>query len=151
MRSRAILLLKVLLWVVALMHLVVGAGFNIAPGFARYMADVYGAEVHWTPELNYILRPLGAFMVALGVLAVVAALYPLRYRVITYTFVLLFLARALQRIVWASQVQEAFGISAQRNLANIIFFTFTACALVLLDQWAKVVGTLRVPSERTHK
>jgi hypothetical protein len=133
MLSNPLVWLKLLLWIVAAMHLVVGAGFNLAPGFPRYMADVYGAEVHWTSEFSYILRPLGAFMVTLGLLAIAAAMEPQRHRVIIYGFVFLFLSRALQRIVWAHDVQTAFGISAERNVANMVFFTFIALSLLVLD------------------
>ncbi len=74
-------------------------------------------------------------MTALGLLAVAAAWNPLRHRVIIYGFVFLFLARALQRVVWSEEVQQAFGISSGRNVANMIFFSFSAFALVALDQW----------------
>ena len=57
-------------------------------------------------ELCYILKPLGAFMVTLGILAAAAALNPTRNRVIMYGFVILFLGRALQRLVWAQEVQD---------------------------------------------
>ncbi len=51
MKNRSILLLQTLLWVVAAMHLVVGGGFNVIPGFARYMADVYGRRSNGRPNL----------------------------------------------------------------------------------------------------
>ena len=136
MKSNTLTLLKVLMWIIAGMHVVVGAGLNIAPGFAQFMAEVYGANVDWTPELRYILKPLGAFMVALGILAVAAALNPTRHRVILYGFVFLFLARALQRLLWAQEIQDAFGLSSSRNTANMIFFTSLAIAVAVLDQLA---------------
>lgn len=136
MKNSSLVFLKIVMWIIAGMHLVVGAGLIVAPGFAQFMAEVYGADVEWTPELRYILKPLGAFMVTLGILAAAAALNPTKHRVIMYGFVVLHLARALQRLVWAQEVQAAFGISASRNVANMVFFTFLAVAVVVLDQLA---------------
>ena len=130
------LLLKFLLWMVAAMHLVVGGGLMIAPGFAHFMVQVYGAQVDWTPEFAYILRPLGAFMFVLGLLAAAAGRHPGRHRFITHSLAVLFALRALQRLLLAEQVQEAFGISASRNAANMLFFTFLAGALAVVDLWA---------------
>ena len=135
-KTSSLLFLKLLMWLIAGMHIVVGGGFNVSSSFAPFMVQVYGADVQWTPELSYIVKPLGAFMCALGILAVAAALNPLRYRVITYGFVFLFLARALQRLVWGREVQAAFGISASRNVANMVFFAFLAAAIFVLDRFA---------------
>ena len=136
MKHNSLFFLKILMWIIAGMHLVVGGGLIVAPGFAQFMAEVYGADVEWTPELCYILKPLGAFMVTLGILAVAAALNPSKNRVIVYGFVILHLGRALQRLVWAQEVQDAFGISASRNVANMVFFSVLAVAVVVLDQFA---------------
>ncbi len=136
MKSRTPIFLKILMWVIAAMHLIVGGGLNLVPGFAPFMAEVYGAEVQWTPELGYILKLLGAFMFTLGVLAAVAALNPARHRVIMYGLVLLFLTRATMRLVWAQEIQGALGISPSRNIANMVFFSFVAASVVFLDRLA---------------
>ena len=66
--AKTLSLLKIVLWGVCAFHLIVGAGLNLLPSMAPLMAKVYGAEVNWNPELAYILKPLGAFMLALGML-----------------------------------------------------------------------------------
>jgi hypothetical protein len=115
----------------------VGAGLNLFPSTATVMADVYGADVNWNPELEYILKPLGAFMVALAILAAGAALDPLRYRLVIYGFVALFLMRAAQRVVFAQELQDTFGITWNRNLSNVAFFVGLAAVLVILDTLAR--------------
>ena len=133
MKINALILLKVLMWIVAAMHLVVGLGLALTPGFARYMADVYGAEVNWTPEFSYIVRPLGTFMIGLGVVAIAAARDPIRYRIVLYALAVVFLARAAQRLIWANEVQTAFGLTNSRNVANMVFFTFVGGSILVLD------------------
>ena len=91
MKSNTMMLLKCLMWLVCAFHVLVGAGLNLAPGVSHFMANVYGAQVNWTPEFSYMLKPLGAFMFALGLLAAAAAMNPTKYRVVLYAFAVLFL------------------------------------------------------------
>ncbi len=128
--------LKTLLWLIAAIHILIGATLNFVPGAADTIADAYGASVNWTPEFSYILKPLGAFMVALGIMAACAARNPLRCRPIIYGFVVLFVARALQRFAFANEIAEVFGIDSGRNFVNAGFFLLLALGLVALERTA---------------
>ena len=141
-------LLKVVLWSVCLFHLLVGAGLNLSESMAPLMAKMYGAEVNWNPELSYIIKPLGVFMVALGVAAAGAAMDPLKNRVIIYSFATLFVLRAIQRLVFAQEIEETFSIAWSRNLGNMFFFLGLAATLIILDMLAhkRVVPTNSGPS-----
>lgn len=141
-------LLKVVLWSVCLFHLLVGAGLNLSESMAPLMAEMYGAEVNWNPELSYIIKPLGVFMVALGVAAAGAAMDPLKNRVIIYSFATLFVLRAIQRLVFAQEIEETFSIAWSRNLGNMFFFLGLAATLIILDMLAhkRVVPTNSGPS-----
>ncbi len=128
--------LKVALWSVAAFHLLVGGSLNCIPDAATFMAGVYGAEVNWTPEFSYIIKPMGAFMFALGIMCVFAALNPLRYRAVVYGFALLFFIRALQRLIFADEISEVFGIGSGRNTGNACFFILLGLALIVLERVA---------------
>ena len=144
--NRSIACLKVVLWSVCAFHVIVGAGLNLFPEAPSMMADAYGAEVNWTPEFSYIIKPIGAFMLALGIIAAGAALDPLRHRLAIYAFVTLFLMRALQRLVFAQSLEEIFGISWDRNLGNVIFFVMLAATLVILDTLSRRTASRTDPS-----
>ena len=122
--------LQILLGLIGLFHLVVGLGLNLIPGFVGVMANWYGANVETTVPFVYILKPLGVFMVALGVLGVAAARAPLACPMIPYAFAVVFFGWALQRIVFQGEIQTAFGIASGRNLGNAVFFF--ALGIVLL-------------------
>lgn len=126
-------LLKAVLWSVCAFHLIVGVGLNLSASMAPWMAQMYGAEVNWNPELGYIIKPLGAFMIALGVAAAGAAIDPVKYRLVTYSFVTLFVLRAMQRFIFAQEIQDTFAISGARNLGNMVFFLALAATLIVLD------------------
>jgi hypothetical protein len=132
MRSTAMRALQAYLWFIAAFHLVVGLGVSLSPGFAQAVARGYGATVDWTPQFIAILRPLGAFMIILGVIATFAARDPVRYAGVVYGFIALFALRALQRIVFAGYLTQAFGIAAGRNMVNVVIFAGQAALLFAL-------------------
>lgn len=124
-------LLQFLLWSICAYHLGVGFGLNVsAPGFLQFMAAYYGAQVDWTAQFLYILKPLGAYMLVMGGLAAAAALKPLANRAIVYGFAALFILRALQRVIFAGELIDAFGIPPARNIGNVIFFLGLAAVLL---------------------
>ncbi|MDH3265709.1 MAG: hypothetical protein OEM25_01980 [Gammaproteobacteria bacterium] len=132
MKSKTFSILQVFLWGVCAFHVIVGIGLNVSASFPQTVAEYYGAQVAWTPELLYIVKPVGAFMLALGALAGVAARDPLAHRAIVYGFVMLFTMRGLQRIVFQNEIGTALGIESGRNIGNALVFLLMAAALVFL-------------------
>ena len=137
MKGNAIKFLQGMLWFVCAFHIAVGAGLNLIPGMAPFMAEVYGAEVNWTPEFTYIIKPLGAFMFALGLICIAAARNPLKNQMIIYGFATLFAIRAMQRLLFAQEISDNFSIGMSRNIVNMIFFLAMAAALIVLERLAR--------------
>ena len=137
MPSTASRLLRLYLWFIALFHLFVGLAVNLSDTFTRMIAAGYGATVDWTPQFVYILRPLGAFMIILGILAAVAARQPGRYPAVIMGFVILFAIRALHRLVYFDVLDSAFGISRSRSMVNMAVFALQAVVLLLLWRAAR--------------
>jgi hypothetical protein len=123
-------LLQALLWFVCAFHVIVGVGLNVSDRFPQLMAGYYGANVDWNPQFSYILKPLGVFMFALGILAAAAARKPLGHGIIVYGFVTIFVLRALQRVVLWPEIRGAFEITPGRNFGNAVFF-FVLAGLLL--------------------
>jgi hypothetical protein len=132
MQSTSLRILKAYLWFIALFHLVVGIAVNVSPDLTRAIAAGYGATVDWTPQFVYILHPLGAFMIALGIMAAAAAHDPHRYDFVVLGFVVLFAIRALQRFVFAGVLASAFSIPTSRNTMNMVIFAVQAILLFWL-------------------
>jgi hypothetical protein len=127
-------ILQGLLWFAAASHIVIGGGIMFSDDFQRALAPLYGAEVNWTAQFTYILRPLGAFMFVFGILIAAAALDPLRHRAIVYGLCGVLSLRVLQRVLFYREVQEGFGINLGWYLAMGGFFLAMAIAIVLLLQ-----------------
>lgn len=139
MQTTATRLLTAYLWFIAIFHLFVGLSVNFSESFTRMIARGYGATVDWTPQFSYILHPLGAFMIVLGLLAAVAARQPARYPAVIGGFVILFTIRALHRLVYQDVLATAFGISPSRSMATMVVFLAQAVALFLLWRAARLV------------
>jgi hypothetical protein len=136
MPSTPVTVLKGFLWFIAVFHVFVGLSLNLSPRLTQAIADAYGARVSWTPQLVYILKPLGAFMIAFGILAAAATRDPVRYSVIVLGFVILFAIRALQRIVFLQDVSAAFVIPPSRVVLQAIVMGGLAVALFAVYRWA---------------
>ena len=116
MKPKALLGLQIVMWMVCAFHVITGVGLNLSSDFVDTAAKMYGAEVtEWSPQFLYILRPLGLFMLALGVLAGAAALKPLQHRMTIYVFAGIFVVRAFHRIIFGQEISEIFGIASSRN------------------------------------
>ena len=137
MKSKQLVGLQAFLWLICTFHVIVGIGVNVSSEFPQFVAQYYGAQVNWTPELRYLVKPVGAFMLVLGVFAGVAARNPLGYPAIVYGFVLLFVVRGLQRLIFQAEIETAFDVASGRNLGNAVFFLLMAAGLMLLLRFAR--------------
>ena len=132
MRNNALMALSALMWFVCVSHILFGLAIMISPGLQKSVASLYSAQVDWQPQFVYILRPLGAFMLVLGVIGIAAALHPLRHRFIVYGFAGLLVIRVVQRIIFYRDIQSLFGLSQARLMSGGVFFLLLAVALLLL-------------------
>jgi hypothetical protein len=147
MKTNGLLILKVFLVLIAAFHVIVGVGVNVSGEFPKTMAAYYGAQkVNWTPELIYMLHPLGAFMFVLGCLAVVAAMDPLKHRAIVYAFTAEFIIRGLQRIAFREDTVKLFEISPTRNMLTMVFFVGMGVVLYALHSYVSRQASGAAPS-----
>jgi hypothetical protein len=125
--------LKFLLWLASASHLTLGLSGILSPTLAIAAARFfYGAQLEATPALVHVLRIIGAYMLAVGVLAAVAARDPVRHRPIIVTLAVLLAVRVLQRVVHAEEIRATFQISALRLAFQSAYFALYAAALWLL-------------------
>jgi len=94
---------------------------------------LYNAQVDWSDgQFAYIMKPLGAFMIALGVMAAMAARNPLGNRSIIIGFVILFTMRGLQRLLYMAEIESVFAIPSSRSLIQMAVMLALALGLFLL-------------------
>lgn len=129
--------LRWFLWLVCVFHVGIGLALNLDLGAKEWIAQLYSATVHWDdPQFVYILRPLGVFMIVLGIFAAVAARNPLRYQAIAFGFVVLFFLRGLQRLLFLKEIESAFGIPGNHSLIQMAVMWALAAGLFALTRSA---------------
>lgn len=136
--STALTLLKVALWITCAFHVIVGLSLNLDIGLKEWVGSgLYNAQVDWSqPQFVYILKPLGAFMFILGVMAAIAARNPLHNKLMVYGFALLWLIRSSQRLIFWGEIQNAFGISSGSMISGTIFVFLSGALLIVLLYFA---------------
>ena len=136
MKFNSLAVLKFFLWFSCAFHLVVGIGLNVSPAFPQLMAGYYGAVVDFTPQFLYILKPLGAFMIMVGLVVMAAARDPLNNAAIVYSLVALLAIRGLQRFVFQESIVGDLAIEGARNNVNGVIFLALAATFAILFKLA---------------
>ncbi len=129
------LILRVLLSYAAATHFLIGLAATVVPpgDFADFIIGVtYGGSFDIGPVTHHVIRVLGAFMMAMGVLITFAVFNPRRYVAVVYTIMFLFVVRTLQRLIFADDIQEHFDISTVRLVGQSLFFLALGGAILLL-------------------
>jgi hypothetical protein len=144
-KNSSLELLRLFMWLACVFHIGVGLALNLDIGLKEWVgASLYGAHVDWNdPQFVYILRPLGAFMIALGIMAAIAARNPLANRSIVHGFAVLWVLRGLQRLVFQDDIETTFAIPAARSMGTMVLMFAMALALVVLVRSAASAGVRR--------
>jgi len=107
-------------------------------------SSLYNAQVDWSDgQFAYIMKPLGAFMIALGVMAAMAARDPLGNRPIIIGFAVLFTMRGLQRLLFMDEIERVFAIPSSRSLMQMVVMLSLAVVLVVLLRAASAGSSSR--------
>ena len=124
-------------------HVLVGLSLNVDLGLREWVgSSLYNAQVDWSDgQFAYIMKPLGAFMIALGVMAAMAARDPLGNRAIIIGFVVLFTMRGLQRLLFMNEIESVFAIPSSRSLVQMVVMLSLALGLLLLLRAASGGGS----------
>lgn len=127
--------LRVLLLLVAVFHILAGAGLAFSTSFQRLAGGLYGADVAWGPREVYLVRVLGTFALFVGLAAAVAARRPVRHGGLILALAVLFAVRSVSRHVHWVELSEGFSISSTVNVLTSAFSVALAVALLAM-LWA---------------
>jgi|SRR3989344_7643203 len=131
--------LKILLWCVAIYHILIGLLGIFAKDTAVFIArSFFNFNLTLTPEMNWIINPLAAYILFFGVFMAVAAMDPVKYRNIIYAGVGLFALRVVQRIIFIIVAPEGL-INQVDPVRNIIAIGIVAIIGIAMFVMAKKV------------
>lgn len=131
------LALRIVLGIVALSHVIIGI-IGVIPAIPiNIVLKFYGSSITLNPQMGHIIQMFGAYMLTIGILGVVTLWNPVKNKIVVYGISGILFLRTLQRIIFANQQFEVFGISpAYYWTQTIIFFVLGLC-LVIFTLWAK--------------
>jgi hypothetical protein len=126
------ILLKLVLALVAVIHIIVGL-VGIIPGIPlSYVLVFYGGALQFSPLIAYLLQMFAAYMLTIGALGIYALWDPLKHKAIIHCIIFLLLFRGIQRILYLRQVKTVFGMVPDYYWTQTILFLLVALALLWL-------------------
>jgi hypothetical protein len=90
---------------------------------------LFHTKVERTPELDFALKPLGVYVLMFGVLLVYAAREPEKNPAIINWAALVFLARAVQRLLFTEELERLFQVPRYLNFLHVIYLVILAATL----------------------
>jgi hypothetical protein len=129
-----ILVLRVVLVVVCVAHIVLGLiGYAAPAGPLTWAVETfYHASLTLTPELQHVIRILGAFMLAIGVMAGFACWKPEQNRYVIAGIVALLVLRVSQRLIFAEEINRVFQVPYWHIWGQAAFYFALAVVLFFL-------------------
>jgi hypothetical protein len=130
--KQAYLPVKIVLALVAVVHIAVGL-IGVIPSTPLSTALVfYGGALQFSPQIAYLLQMFGAYMLTMGGLCIYALWDPVKNRHIIHAIIFLLLFRGFQRILSVGQVNTVFGMVPGYYWVQTILFLVVALALIWL-------------------
>jgi len=92
-----------------------------------------GVNIAPNPQLEFIGKYVGVYLLAFGLMLLILAYNPVKYRSFAYPALALFGIRFLNRIFFFSALSSTFGMTVSRNLIGsaLIFLFFIGILLTL--------------------
>jgi len=124
---------RIILGLVSLAHILIGLGGVIPAVPTSWLAGIlYGASLTVTPQIEHIVQMWGAYMLTVGLIAAFAVWQPAKNTFIIYGVSFLLFVRVIQRLFFAGQASEVFGISLIWYWVQTVVFFAIPVALILL-------------------
>jgi hypothetical protein len=127
------IIFKYFSWFVGLYHTILGVIGLFAPQdvVGILASKVFNLSVVITPQFIVTARFSSAYMLALGVTAILMAKKPRERSYLIWPIVILIAVRLYTRIFYASDIHAAFGAGFTDNLRTIIIISVIALGLII--------------------
>jgi hypothetical protein len=125
--------LKIVLWLIALYHIILGVAAFVSLPLTLWLAQaLFGVSVELTPQASYIIRLLGVYVLAFGVLVAMLALDPSKHSSLLAVVAILYVCRILNKIVFMDLFATAFGATLTRGWIDVAMLAGFGVAVLLL-------------------
>lgn len=134
-------ILRCLLVITAIFPIFYGiCGMLSSQLIANISQALSGAQIQVTPEMSYLIKPLGAYIFMVGILCLYCAKQPKQNLACIVWIALLLLLRAGQRALLTPELFKLFQIPYWKNLGHSLYLALLAGSLLFF--------ALRIRSKR---
>jgi len=127
------LFLKIVLWLICLYHVFMGVAAFLSEDMAVWLADVvFGISLPVTPQISYLAKLLGVYVVVFGLMVAVAAFDPARHLSLLNIVIILYALRILNKLVFADLFTTAFAAPPYRTWLDIAMLAAFGGGVLLL-------------------
>lgn len=132
--------LKVLLWIVAVYHIILGLLGIFAKEFSVNLAkSFFNFNLTLTDQMYWTINPLAAYILVFGLFMALAARDPVKFKNVIYVGVVLFAIRVLQRIFFFFTAPEGLinNIDPVRNIIMLLVVAIIGIAMFVMAKKIK--------------
>jgi hypothetical protein len=125
--------LRLVLWAIAIYHVVLGGGAFLPPEQAQGIArSIFGIDIVLDPAMAFVAKVLGVYAITFGIVAFVASRDPVRYRVLLDLIVVLYAMRIATKLLFKSQAIVGLDVAPTRVWVEAALLAGFALAVFLL-------------------
>ena len=120
-----------ILWIICIYHVAIGVILNLPTDQLKHLLEiVFGTTKPLATQTLFIVPILGIYMLIFGIGMGLAAWDPIKNRALLTCGAILIGIRALQRLLQADYLEEAFGIASERNWIMAIILAGFAVVII---------------------
>lgn len=125
-------ILKLIFLILALFHVLVGFGLALSTDFQVFAVELYGAKLVWTGQSHYLLRVVGSFAFALGLVMFQIAQNPLKNTCLIFCVLGFFVFRNIQRMIFVDEIKNLQISEFANMLTNVGFLGLIVGVFILV-------------------
>jgi hypothetical protein len=131
-----------ILWIICIYHVAIAVILNLPADQLKHLLEiVFGTSKPLSTQALFIVRILGIYMLIFGIGMGLAAWNPIKNRALLSCGAILIGIRALQRLLQADYLEEAFGVASERNW--IMALILAGFAVVILAFRIKLFAKMK--------
>ncbi len=128
--------LQLVLLAICIYHLVLGLAAFLSEDTAKWLAEaLFSIKMQPTPQLTYVVKLLGVYVVLFGLMAAVAAYDPQRHPILLDLVIVLYVLRILNKVIFWELFTTAFGAPPARTWIDVALLLAFGGAVAALKPW----------------
>ena len=125
--------LRLVLGIIVFTYCLLGIGALVGGTVAQdLLSFVYGTFLLSTPEIIYLVRVIGVFLLGIGIIGAFAWYAPVKHRPLIGVVALFLVLRGIQKLVMIEVIAQTFSIPVERTLLSACFYLLGAWLLLYL-------------------